>query len=545
MARRPRSGRRGEVAIAATTKARTQAGDPVTAALSFGDMGLVALVAVVATGVRLVFPVIWSERDALGSAFYLGDARAFSAFASALVAGQPFDNGVPFHPPGWPYLLAGFYRLMGYDPAGGAPANPAAVKAFVAVVSGVACGASALLARVAGGRTALAVVAPLAVFHFGHIVQGTVVNTEAVYGLVQAGLLVALVLARREGWFDASAHVTTAFGTAFAVGALAGLAAVVRAEFLLGIALVGLLVARWVLGARRRLLVAAYLAGAAAALAPSGVANWRSIGEFNARNAAALAAPLPRLAPVTSYGAFSFALANHAEADGGPNSDHPLLVPASDDEEARLAAGQLDLSIASVHRLYVDGYRIGLSWWLEQPGDALALVARKTRIAYGALALGYGPFDAPAGVDGIRRRVDLVEPDALWLAPIHLGLVVFGWYQLRRRSHDLAWLFAIPIATLLASTWLFYGYARLVVAYLPVLWVLQALALEALAARAGAGRRLAAHGAALAAGVLLLGLAAVLVAAARPRSVELDGVRSEDGQVLVDETVRVRASSAR
>jgi predicted acyltransferase len=139
--------------------------------------------------------------------------------------------------------------------------------------------------------------------------------------------------------------------------------------------------------------------------------------------------------------------------------------------------------------------------------------------------------------------VDVVEPDASWLAPIHLGLVVFGWYQLRRRSPDLAWLFAIPVATLLASTWLFYGYVRLVVAYMPVLWVLQALALAALAARGGAGRRLASHGAALAAGVLILGLAAVLISAARPRAVVLDGVRSEDGQVLVDETVRVRATS--
>ncbi|HUU32994.1 MAG TPA: hypothetical protein VMW48_02965, partial [Vicinamibacterales bacterium] len=503
------------------------------------------LVTVAAIAMRLLLPIVWNERAAVGSAFYLGDARAFSAFASAIVAGQPFDNGVPFHPPGWPYLLAAFYAVAGYDPAAGSPANPAAVKAFVAVVSGLASGVAALLARVVGGRTALVVVAPIAVFHFGHAVQGTVVNSEALYGLLLAGLLTVLVLAPRNAWLDLPARGAAAFAAAFAMGAMAGLTAVVRAEFLLGCALIALALARVVPRVSRVTVLAAYLAGVGAALTPSTIAHWHSIGDFNTRNAARLAAPLPRLAPVTSYGAFSFAMANHADADGGPNSDHPLIVPASQEEAERLDAGQLDLSVASVHRLYTDGYRIGVAWWLAHPGDALRLLGRKTRIAYGALALGYGPLDAPVGVDGIRRRVDVVEPDALWLAPLHLGLLVLGWFVLRRRSPDVAWLFAIPVVTLLASTWLFYGYVRLVVAYLPVLWVLQALALDAVAARSGLKRRLDTHGAALAAGVIVLGLAAVLLAAARPRSVALDGFTDENGQVLVDETVRVTAPPRR
>jgi hypothetical protein len=105
----------------------------------------------------------------------------------------------------------------------------------------------------------------------------------------------------------------------------------------------------------------------------------------------------------------------------------------------------------------------------------------------------------------------------------------------------MAWLFAIPVVTLLASTWLFYGYVRLVVAYMPVLWVLQAVAIAALAERIGLGRRLDARGTTMAAGVLLVGLAAVSAAALSPRTAVLDGLRDEDGQVFVDETVRVRA----
>jgi hypothetical protein len=407
-------------------------------------------------------------------------------------------------------------------------------------VSGLACGASALLARLIGGRVTLAVIAPLAVFHFGHTVQGTVANTEALYGLLLAVLLSSLALATRNGWLDVPAPGPRRVGAAAATGALAGFAAVVRAEFLLGTALAGIMIARSASRSSRGLVVAAYAAGVAASLAPSTAAHWRSIDAFNARNASTLPGPVPRLAPVTSYGAFSFALANHAEADGGPNSDHPLLVPANEDEEALLAAGQLDLSVSSVYRLYVDGYGIGLRWWWEHPADALVLLSRKSRIAYGALALGYGPLDAPVGADGVRRRVDLVEPEAMWLAPLHLGLLAFGWYQLRRRAPDMAWLFAIPVVTLLASTWLFYGYVRLVVAYMPVLWVLQAVAIATLAERTGLGRRLEARGAAMAAGVLLVGLAAVLAAAIRPRSAVLDGPRGEDGHVFVDETVRVR-----
>ena len=103
----------------------------------------------------------------------------------------------------------------------------------------------------------------------------------------------------------------------------------------------------------------------------------------------------------------------------------------------------------------------------------------------------------------------------------------------------MAWLFAIPIVTLLASTWLFYGYVRLVVAYLPVLWVLQAVAI-ALAERAGFGARLEARGLTPAAVILVVGLVAVSAAALRPRVAVLDGPRDEHGQVFVDETVRVR-----
>jgi len=217
-------------------------------------------------------------------------------------------------------------------------------------------------------------------------------------------------------------------------------------------------------------------------------------------------------------------------------------VPETPEEEALLDRGDLDLSVAAVHRIYVDGYRLGVSWWLAHPADAAALLARKVRLTLGALALGYGPHDWPAGLDGIRRRVDLFEPDRLWLVPVHLGLLVAGWLWLRRRQPQVATLVAIPVVTLLASTVLFYGYVRLGVAYLPVLWPLQAMALAALAHRVGALSRLATRPLALATAGVVLGVAAMAAMTMSPRTPRLDGVRNDAGQLLVDEAVRVSDS---
>jgi hypothetical protein len=480
--------------------------------------------------VRLWFPAAWAEGDELASAFYLGDARAFSAFAAHIVAGEPFDNGVPYHPPGWAYVLAAFYAVCGFDPMGGTAASAAAVKAFVAVLSAAAAGLATLGAGRLGGRVVLYATGPLAVLHFGHIVEGTVPNSEALYGLMLTLVLLtglSVMRGRAAPWPAAAA---------FGVGILAGATATVRAEFLLGALLLVPVLWRFLPEPRRGPRIAAYAVGLLVALAPSTVANWRSIEAFNVRNAARLPGPLPRFAPVTSYGAFNFAMANHELAEGGPNSDHPRLVAVTPEEEALLEAGQLDLSVASVHRLYVGGYVVGAQWMLTHPWQALSLVAAKTRIAAGGLALGYGITNVPVGVDGLRRRVDLLDPASRLLLPLHGALAVYGGAVLWRRRDGTAWLLAVPVLTLLASTWLFYGYVRLVVAYLPVLWPLQGIALASvLSAAVGRPQRVRR----LMLGLLVAGTLLFLAGAQSARTVVLDGPRDPAGEVLVDETVRV------
>src|ERR1700752_1433855 len=80
------------------------------------------------------------------------------------------------------------------------------------------------------------------------------------------------------------------------------------------------------------------------ALVPTTIFNWRSLDEYNRTRVSRLPGPLPRFAPVTSYGAFNFANANHERADGGFNWDLPALIPPDGEASDLLEQGQLDLA---------------------------------------------------------------------------------------------------------------------------------------------------------------------------------------------------------
>jgi hypothetical protein len=527
-------------------------------------LACVVLTTIAAFLMRAGFPYVWHEASAPASVFYQGDTRAFLAYAAALVAGRPFDNGIPFHPPGWPFVLSLFYRLLGYSPLTGHPISPEAIKLFVAVLSALSVGLATLLAGELAGTGAMLAVGLLGTFHFGHIVEGTVPNSEALYGLL---LVMALLLAWR--WMASQSRGDGGEGVAgrraaiwaLALGAVSGVATLVRAEFGLCAALLGVIgvwlpsessrgdakdVARS-RGARggtgervrnRLPRLAAFALGIGVVMLPSTIAHWRSLSAFNAEHQTAFPGPLPTFAPVTSYGAFNFAMGNHANADGGPNRDHPLLSTCPPEQAAQLAGGQLDLSCPAIYDLFVHGYRIGLTWIAENPGRAAALLARKASMTAGVLALGYFDNDFPAGVDGTRRRVDLLDPASRLLWPIHLALILAGIFLLRHRPRVLL-LLAAPLVTLTASALMFYGYVRLGAAYLPVLWIFEGAALAALAARLVRHPRIRplAPALVLTAGLVILALQALT--AAWPHSVTLDGPRGAGGEIIQDETVTI------
>ena len=71
---------------------------------------------------------------------------------------------------------AGFLRLTGAGRAGDVVVPVAAVKLLIACLSGLTVGLSTLLAYEIAGVGAMLAVSFLGVFHFGHIVEGTVAN---------------------------------------------------------------------------------------------------------------------------------------------------------------------------------------------------------------------------------------------------------------------------------------------------------------------------------------------------------------------------------
>lgn len=480
--------------------------------------------------------------------FYEGDARTFRAYAAALVAGQPFDNGIPFHPPGWPLVLSLFFRLIGDSPLDGRAADPAAVKLLVASIGGLTVGLTTLFAARLVGSGAMLAVALLGTFHFGHVVQGGVPTSEPLYGL-----LTIVFLLLTDVWItrDTPTHEDPAGAAAGwrvwssgVLGALGGLASLVRPEFVASVLV--LAVAHWRSGARAgraRLTLGAYALGFCAVLVPTTVWHWQSVSHFNADRAGRMPGPLPRFAPVTNYGAFNFAMANHPDADGGPNRDHPLLAAEmlaaeSGGSGAIPAQAELDLASPAVYELYVHGYAIGARWLLANPRDALALWWQKAAMASGVFAYGYLHDDVPAGVGGTRRRVDQLDPARRWLWPIHVVLVLAG-AALVSRGGDQRLLLAAPLFALASSTMMFFGYVRLAVAYLPIFWILQGAAVSALLARVVPSDtwRRRAPALVLAAGAVLLLVEGV--GARHARLVTLDGPRDASGAVVQDETLSV------
>jgi hypothetical protein len=480
---------------------------------------------VLATGVAAVierwgFPQAWNETMLPASRFYFGDTRAFLGFATALSAGEPFDNGLPFHPPGWPFVLSLVFRACGWSAE--VPPDHLLLKHVTAVISGVAVALAALLAHRLGGRSTMIATSLLGTFHFGHLVQAAAPNSEPLYGLLLVLLLLGALRAATPGWV---------------LGGVAGFATLVRAEF----ALCAVLVAAWLWFSgddRRRRRTALFVVGLVLTLLPTTIRHWRSIDAFNRTRVDTMPGPLPRLAPVTSYGAFNFANANHERAEGGFNWDLPSMAPSDDEAVRLLEAGAIDLSRAPVYRAYVDGYRMGIAWILSHPGPAMALLGRKLAITLSVFDYGYLIDNVPVPVAGTRRPVDQIDLDTSWLGVMHAVLAACGLWIAARHRRTLVLI--LPVVTLVVSSLLFFGYVRLGVAYLPVLWVLQALAISRILRAIPVGPRWQprAERAALASLVVLL--LADQSAVSRSRVLALDGFEDDRGQLVEDQPLVIK-----
>ncbi|MGD8394848.1 MAG: hypothetical protein PVF43_05165 [Candidatus Eiseniibacteriota bacterium] len=428
------------------------------------DRGWAIALAGLASAHRLFFLFSNDDRVWPLSLFYEGDAATFYQFARAILNGRLYDSGVPFHPPGFAYFLAGLHWLLG-APAGAPEVPFLAIKSVLAILSGGSVGLIFLLVRPYLGRLVALLTAVLCLYHFGLYVIAVSPVSEGTYLLLL--LLALLVWSRgldhplaapgRWRWRLAAAHPTW---TGLGLGLLLGLLALTRAESVLIAGLLGIvgLLGWWRARSRppapgRALIPWLLVAGGwMIAVTPWTIRN--AIQLRAATERLELAEPLPTFVPLTLYGPLNLALANHAHADGAFS---PVLL----NELGR--SGRLQLQDPQHLRLILHGHRVAWEWVSTHPADFGRLVLRKWSIFFAALKLGWTQWDLPGGLHGLRRAVDLFAPQAWTAAWIQVPLILLGLLLcLQAGGAARRWGFLVLLLTLagLITTTLFYGYVR-------------------------------------------------------------------------------------
>ncbi len=379
---------------------------------------------------RIAFLLSNRDQDWPYTIFYEGDSEVFFKYARSILAGTPYDNGIPFHPPGFAWVLAFVHGLVG---AGGAADRVPyfAVKVVVALLGSASIGLLYLLARPYVGRTVALLAALLGIYSFGLSVLHIAPVTEGTY---QTLLFLCLLFWTRRFEHPLAAPPLSGQNApqragpwgAVVLGLLLGALALIRVEgALVGLVLGGVGIVGWLRSnredtARPRwqglLPWALVLAGWVLAVAPWTVRNAIRLSEANER--LALAEPLPLFVPLTIYGPINLALANNPQADG--TFSRAYLSSASH-------SGVLDLKDPQHLRFILHGGEMARDWALQHPGAALRLLGRKWSHFFEAWRLGWTQWDVPGGLNGIRRPVDVFVPDsalALWIgAPLaFLGL---------------------------------------------------------------------------------------------------------------------------
>ncbi len=426
--------------------------------------------------------------------FYEGDTETFFRHSLAILAGQVYDGGIPFHPPLFPHLLAFLHGLLG------APGPHVAVRLILAALTSLQIPLVWLiLRRTMGGPAALAG-ALLCVYSFGLQVFSIAAVSEGVYlTLLLAAMLVFLGLACPQA--QASRQGCSAWIRAGALGLLLGAASLTRAE---GIGAAVILLA-WglVLAVRNRVRtgVEGDRPAGAKGLAnrPAPVSFWAAAAcvmvlvllPWTLRNAATIrqinestprgVRPLPVVVVTTAYGPLNFGLANHPGAPGYFTRD--ALTSG-------LTTPVLDLRDPQHRDLFLNGYSRGLEFMREEPREFLSLAGRKLAMMARFLRLGWSEWNLPGGLRGTRYPVDMFSPDSAWAVPMHLLLLLPGIWLILRRGGGRGRIFllqaALPVLLILGTTVAFFGYVRQGALLLPWIHGIQGATLAWAAQKMGA-----------------------------------------------------------
>jgi hypothetical protein len=527
---------------------------------------------------RLLFWRATPDRDWAWTAFFKGDAPLWLEYARAIELGDPFELGLPIHPPGAAWLVAFLWNGL---PSGVAFLRFAwaALGALVPLLVFLAANRSFGLrvATVAGVWTAIST---------GLLVLSTSINNETPY----------LVLAIGALWFMEDLRERPTAGRLALWSVVNAVACLFRVEHVLFyvVALVFIAIG-WARKSTPRAAswVAVSLPFFALPLLPWHLSAWSAIGRFNdeprqltpveesavaavegatsgipwneearqkrdelpaflRRTASAFVVatvayrggrevrgenfrileqafgyfprPLARRPFVSSYGPLNFYLANNAEAAGGfdrsPLARPPPLEGGAPSYPRALVAGLPPGDLSFVYpphlRLFNEGYSLGWAWIARHPGDFTRLAAKKLAIFWSGAASGLTGWSFPVGLSGVRRPVDVVTPGDDAAATIwRIALLLASAAGVVAGRRNRALVpWLLFLATRVAATVLFFGYGRQGATAIPVLAVLLGLAAE---------RAVPARAARLAIPVLAIGVALEAARFVSKPELRLDG----------------------
>lgn len=408
--------------------------------LEANERRLTLILFTVALAVRLAF-IFFADIHAAPPAW--GDDDAYDHIARAIAFEGVYDD--LWFPPGYPFLLAGFYKLAG--------ASVEVVRFLQSVLGALTC----VLTYRLGRRAFDARVGCLAGFALavlpGHAYLSWRIMAEATYILlVTIGLLLALRFfekpsARKGAMLGAVLGIANTFKSNLVVYPPALIAAffavfVVRARSPRG-SLAGLLLA--------------FVAASSIIPITNFVASRGSV------------AMLPANAGHTLW------FANNPNADGYfvDSRDEITAVAFVDDHGMAL-----DLELADPIERDRTYLRLALTWIRENPWDFLVLCGRK-------LANAYGPLPRAAVFEG-DRTAKFVH--AVTFAPV-IPLALVGIVYARRRWRELFPLYLL-VACHAAMVLIFYGTPRFTVILMPLFLVFGSVTLLAIAARLNLARPL-------------------------------------------------------
>ena len=394
------------------------------------------------------------------SVFYYGDSIKYHDYAMAILNGQLFDNGFPYHPPFLAWVIAAIYTIIGVPQKMGYSGVP--YKIIYSIFNSIANVALYYLALNFVKRYIAIIICIIFAMSFGMFILSSTPNNENIYIII---LLISVLLIVKNLPLNS---VKASIG----IGITNALAALTRAEhiFLFPVFLIYILINGKSSEYKKCLKYCAYaLLFFLLTLMPWLIRNYKIINNFNLHNSARHLESISPFVLVTNYGALNFAMANNAQATGGFSRD--LLNKTTGEAVLNFNNPQ--------HRYYfIHGYEEGLKWIINNPFDYIKLCIKKLNISFDALALGFTTWNIPSGLNGIRHAVDVFAPENNWFRYIFLLAIIAGMILLLKYNIKKSLILYFILIHKLIVILLFFGYVRQLLSIYPVILIFLCYALE-------------------------------------------------------------------